>query len=59
MGESLRSKNAELVYRLSKSFNRPLAHVPTGELISELMDRFDRGDIYIRVGKPGTEGGEG
>lgn len=54
--KSGRSKNAEMVYRLQESFRPPLAAYSDGELISELMSRYDRGDIYIRIGKPGSEG---
>jgi hypothetical protein len=51
-----RSMNAELVIRLKESVNyRPLSHFSDGDLIAELLHRYNRGDIYIRIGKCGGE----
>jgi hypothetical protein len=53
--ENRRSLNAEMVVRLEKSFGRPLADYSDGELIEELMSRYQRGDLFIRVGRPPGE----
>lgn len=53
--ENRRSLNAELVTRLEKSFGRPLADYSDGELIEELMSRYRRGEIFVRVGTPPGE----
>jgi hypothetical protein len=54
--KSARSINAEIVARLNDSFERgPLADYADGQLIEELMSRYKRGEIYIRVGKPDGE----
>lgn len=53
--ENQRSLNGEMVVRLEASFHAPLAEYSDGELISELMRRYGRGDIYIRIGKPSGE----
>lgn len=48
-----RSKNAEMVARLEESFRlRPLEGYADGDLVAELMRRYKRGDIAIRVGHP-------
>lgn len=52
--KSMRSVNAEIVSRLSASFEKPqgqLSNYSDGDLIKELMDRYERGAVYIRVGK--------
>lgn len=55
--KNLRSLNAEMIVRLSESFERgPLATYSDGELIAELMDRYERGALYIRIGKQVDEG---
>lgn len=49
-----RSINAEVVMRLGESFestNGALAEFTDGELIKELLARYRRGEIYIRIGK--------
>ncbi len=51
--ENARSLNSEMVLRLAESFRRPLAGYSDGELIEELLARYERGDIYIRVGRDG------
>jgi hypothetical protein len=53
--ESRRSLNAEMVVRLEKSFGRPLADYTDGQLIEELMSRYGRGELFIRVGLPPSE----
>lgn len=58
--KSLRSLNSEMVVRLNDSFElRPLAEYSDGDLVAELMSRYERGDIYIRVGKQIKEDMEG
>jgi hypothetical protein len=53
--QSLRSLNAEMIVRLSSSFRGPLSDYSDGDLIAELMSRYERGDVYIRVGRPSSE----
>lgn len=56
-----RSLNAEINLRLSESVEateRPLHSFTDGELIKELMDRYERGVVSIRIGHPDEEGGE-
>lgn len=53
--ENRRSLNAEMVVRLEKSFGPPLADYSDGDLIAELMSRYERGDLFIRVGRPPGE----
>lgn len=53
--ENRRSLNAEMLARLEKSFGRPLADYSDGELIEELMSRYGRGELFIRVGLPPSE----
>lgn len=50
--ENRRSLNAEMLVRLEKSFGRPLADYTDGQLIEELMSRYGRGELFIRVGLP-------
>lgn len=53
-----RSLNSEMLARLDKSFeSSQLLDYLDGELIAELMRRYKRGEIYIRVGRiaEGTE----
>lgn len=48
------SLNKEMVTRLDESF-RPrleLSDISDGELVAELMRRYERGTIYIRIGGP-------
>ncbi|MYM37242.1 Arc family DNA-binding protein [Duganella sp. FT94W] len=48
-----RSVNSEIVGRLENSVEatqRPLHSYSDGELIRELMDRYERGMISIRIG---------
>lgn len=49
---SKRSLNSEMIARLAASFEPPadLSKVPDGELVAELMRRYERGSIYIRIG---------
>lgn len=50
-----RSLNSEMVGRLAASVDeshRPLRGYSDGELIKELMDRYSRGEIAIRIGWP-------
>lgn len=54
--KSRRSLNSEMIVRLAKSFDRPLEGYSDGELIAELLSRYERGSIYIRVGDLATEG---
>lgn len=49
------SLNAEMVMRLDASFRRPLQEYNDGELVAELMARYGRGEIYIRIGQPSAE----
>jgi hypothetical protein len=49
--ENARSLNSEMVLRLAESFRRPLIGYSDGELIAELLARYERGDIFIRVGR--------
>jgi hypothetical protein len=53
--ENRRSLNAEMLARLEMSFGRPLAGYSDGELIDELMSRYNRGEVFIRVGLPPGE----
>lgn len=51
---NLRSINSEIVVRLNASLDesdRPLQEYTDGDLIRELMSRYGRGDISIRIGK--------
>lgn len=50
--QSRRSLNAEMIVRLEESFRPPLAGYSDGELIAELMRRYERGAIHIRIGRP-------
>jgi len=50
--KSRRSLNAEMLARLEGSFRPPLAGYSDGELIAELMRRYERGRIHIRIGNP-------
>lgn len=50
-----RSLNSEMVLRLEDSFKRPLQAHSDADLIAELMERYERGDIYIRIGPLDTE----
>jgi hypothetical protein len=45
-----RSLNSEMLARLEASFAGPLDDYSDGELIAELMSRYGRGEIYVRVG---------
>lgn len=50
-----RSINSEIVGRLADSIDateRPLHNYSDGELIRELMDRYERGAVSIRIGRP-------
>lgn len=50
-----RSINSEIVGRLTESVDateRPLQAYSDGELIRELLDRYERGAISIRIGQP-------
>lgn len=52
------SINAEIVGRLVESVDssqRPLQAYSDGELIRELMDRYERGMVSIRIGAPAGE----
>lgn len=51
--ESGRSKNAEAVYRLEKSFESSLGstHIPTEELMIELSNRFKGFSIVMMENK--------
>jgi hypothetical protein len=44
-----RSLNGEMIVRLDSSFNRPLQEYSDGDLISELLARYDRGKISIQI----------
>ena len=49
-----RSMNAEIVTRLSESLGvtgGPLSGYTDGDLVKELLNRYERGAIYIRIGK--------
>lgn len=50
--KSRRSLNAEMLVRLEESFRPPLASYEDGDLIAELMRRYKRGAIHIRIGDP-------
>lgn len=52
---SARSLNSEMVVRLSDSFRSPLSDYPDGELIAELLSRYERGTISIRIGVHGDD----
>lgn len=59
--KAVRSINAEIVLRLSESVDateRPLYRYSDGELIRELLDRYERGAISIRIGHPDVDGGD-
>lgn len=48
------SLNSEIVSRLVESVEfsgRPLHQYSDGELIKELMDRYERGEVYVRIGR--------
>ncbi|MGO4379721.1 Arc family DNA-binding protein [Pseudoduganella sp. RAF53_2] len=50
-----RSLNSEIVGRLNESVDaaqRPLRSYSDGELIRELTDRYERGMVSIRIGRP-------
>lgn len=50
-----RSINSEIIGRLNESVEatqRPLRGYSDGELIRELMDRYERGVVSIRIGRP-------
>lgn len=50
---NIRSINAEIVFRLSESLGAtggPLSGYTDGDLIKELLSRYERGAIYIRIG---------
>jgi len=50
-----RSLNSEIVGRLNDSVDaaqRPLRSYSDGELIRELLDRYERGMVSIRIGRP-------
>ena len=51
------SINAEVVARIAASFEPPRAlnEVSDGELIQELINRYGRDGIFIRIGKDGHE----
>lgn len=56
--EGARSINAEIIHRLTESVEateRPLGDYTDGELIRELMDRYERGVVSIRIGRPDDE----
>lgn len=54
-----RSLNAEMVTLMEKCLEHiPLADYSDGELIADLMRRYGRGEIYIRIGKTGSESSE-
>lgn len=56
--EHKRSVNSEIVGRLVDSVaatQRPLSSYSDGELIRELMDRYERGMVSIRIGKSESE----
>jgi hypothetical protein len=58
--KNLRSLNAEMIVRLSDSFERrPLADYSDGDLVAELMNRYERGEIYIRLGRQLPEDKDG
>lgn len=49
------SMNSAIVQRLAASFHGPLHDYLDGDLIAELMSRYVRGSIYIRIGNPSEE----
>jgi hypothetical protein len=53
-----RSLNAEMLVRLGDSFRSPLSAYTDGELVAELMSRYERGMIYIRIGPIDSESTE-
>ena len=46
------SMNSAIVQRLAASFHSPLHAYSDADLVAELMRRYGRGEIYIRVGPP-------
>lgn len=57
-----RSINSEIVGRLVDSLDesaRPLRSYSDGDLIKELVDRYGRGAISIRIGQPDAHGNDG
>jgi len=53
-----RSLNAELIFRLRESLRlqgRTLLDYSDGELVEELMARYDRDRVYIRLGDKADE----
>ena len=48
-GKNIRSLNSEMLVRLEDSFKRPLHAYSDGDLIAELMSRYERGAISIRI----------
>jgi len=48
--KNARSLNSEMIVRLADSFKSPLNAYSDGDLIAELLNRYERGAIYIRVG---------
>lgn len=56
--ENLRSVNSEIVARLIASFDsskEQLSSYSDGDLIKELIDRYERGAVYIRIGKDAAD----
>ncbi|MDR3409668.1 MAG: Arc family DNA-binding protein [Formivibrio sp.] len=56
--QNARSLNSEMVVRLADSFKRPLSDFPDGELIAELLSRYERGTISIRIDAKGGDDSE-
>lgn len=53
--QNSRSINSEIVGRLVESLDasdRPLRSYTDGDLIKELIDRYERGMVSIRIGNP-------
>ena len=55
--DNKRSMNSEMIARLIESFEpvKRLDSYTDAELIAELLLRYKQGEIYIRIGKCGTE----
>lgn len=52
--ENRRSRNAEVITRLEESFtpsSKSLVNYPVGDLLGELLRRYQPGEIMIRIGK--------
>ena len=53
--ENRRPLTAEILLRLTDSFKPPLRAYSDADLVAELMRRYGRGEIYIRIGAPLAE----